>query len=191
MRHRDIDVQQLGNRAHQAFGLAKRLPKHHAQRQTHLYRNIRIDRLAIRCRARWGQPYRKRVITDPNRQITTPPQAFVVLCAVGHPAPLLRDLVATISIELCAAFTAPSREQAATNISRQSLRATTPHRPRIPSSSVGETSQFWHIAMPSSGGYPLHHGSTNMSLSPRLMETRRSLENIAVRTWLRPRRNQH
>jgi hypothetical protein len=64
-----------------------------------LNRQIRKDRLATRCRARWSPPHRKRVIADPNRQIATLPQAFVVLCAFGHPLLLLQDLGATISVE--------------------------------------------------------------------------------------------
>jgi hypothetical protein len=56
------------------------------------------DRLATRCYARWSRPHRKGVIADPNRQITTLPQAFVILCVIGHPALLLWDLVATISV---------------------------------------------------------------------------------------------
>jgi len=36
---------------------------------------------------------------DPNRQIATPPQAFVVLCIVRHTVLLLRNLVATNSVE--------------------------------------------------------------------------------------------
>ena len=99
MWHRDINAQKLGNGAHQAMCLPKWLLENHAKCQTHLNRRIGIDRLATRCRARWSRPHRKRVIANPNRQIATLPQAFVLLCAVGHLLLLLWDLVATISVE--------------------------------------------------------------------------------------------
>ncbi len=99
MWHRDINAQKLGNGAHQALCLPQLLLENHAKCQTHLNRQIKIDRLATRCRARWSRPHRKRVIADLNRQISTLPQAFVVLCAVGHVLLLLWDLVATISVK--------------------------------------------------------------------------------------------
>jgi hypothetical protein len=40
-----------------------------------------------------------RVIADSNLQITTPPQACVVLCTVDYPALLLPDIVARINVE--------------------------------------------------------------------------------------------
>ncbi len=49
---------------------------------------------------RWRRPQIKRVFTDPVRQVTASPQAFVVLGAVGHPTLLLRDLGATSGVEL-------------------------------------------------------------------------------------------
>jgi hypothetical protein len=83
----------------QALRLPKRLLEHHAQRQTHFNRQIRIHRLATRCRAPWSRPHRKCIFADSNSQIATPPQAFIVIGAVGHPMLLLRDLSATISVE--------------------------------------------------------------------------------------------
>jgi hypothetical protein len=100
MRHSDIDAHQLGNRAHQASRLPKRLLEYHAQRQTHFNRQIRIHRLTTRCRAPWSRSHRKCILADPNGQITTPPQAFVIFGAVGHAVLLLWNLVTTISVEL-------------------------------------------------------------------------------------------
>ncbi len=42
--------------------------------------------------------HRKCILADPNSQIATLPQAFIVLGAVGHTTLLLRDLGATISV---------------------------------------------------------------------------------------------
>jgi hypothetical protein len=56
--------------------------------------------LTTRGCSTWSRPQLKRVVADPNRQITAPPQAFIVLGTVGHPTLLLRDLGATISVEL-------------------------------------------------------------------------------------------
>jgi hypothetical protein len=80
--------------------LAQRLLENQAQRQTQLYREIGVLWLTARGCSAWSRPQLKRVVTDPNRQITAPPKAFVIFRPVGHPMLLLRDLVTTISVEL-------------------------------------------------------------------------------------------
>ncbi|MGB3246173.1 MAG: fatty acid desaturase [Sulfitobacter sp.] len=46
------------------------------------------------------RPQAKRLIADPNCQITALPQSLVVFSPVGHPMLLLRDLCSAISVEL-------------------------------------------------------------------------------------------
>jgi hypothetical protein len=99
MRHFDLNPQQSGDGAHQALSLTQRLLENHTQRQAQLNCQVRIDSLAARRRSGCRRPQSASLFTYPNGQIAAHTQAFVVRGAVGHPTFLLRDLVATISVE--------------------------------------------------------------------------------------------
>lgn len=99
MRHFDLNPQQSGDGAHQALDLPQWLLEHHAKGKAKLNRQIRIDSPAAMRRSGCRRPQRASLFTYPNGQIAAQTQSFVVRGAVGHPTLLLRDLVATISVE--------------------------------------------------------------------------------------------
>lgn len=74
--------------------------ENHAQGQTKFNRQIRVAGLPATRRSARRRPQVKRLIADPNRQITAPPQTLVVFSPVGHTMLLLGDLCPAISIEL-------------------------------------------------------------------------------------------
>jgi hypothetical protein len=82
------------------LGLPQRLLEDHAQCQAKLDCQIRVIRLTTRGCSTLSRPQFKRVAADPDRQITAPPQALVVFRLVGHSLLLLRNFVASISVEL-------------------------------------------------------------------------------------------
>jgi hypothetical protein len=72
--------------------LTQRLLEKHTQRQAQLNCQIGVAPLTARRFSGCRLPQIKRIIADPNRQITAPPQTFIVLSPVGHPLLLFRDL---------------------------------------------------------------------------------------------------
>jgi hypothetical protein len=74
------------------------LLEHHAKGQAKLNSQVRMDSPVAMRRSGCRRPQSEGLFANPNRQITAPPQAFIVLGTVGHPTLLLRDLVATISV---------------------------------------------------------------------------------------------
>jgi transposase InsO family protein len=107
-----------------------------AERQTQFYREIEVVWLTARGCSAWSRPQIKRVVTDPNRQITTQPKAFVVFRPVGHPMLLLRDLRTAISVELGRHLQHPQRNRthpiSACRRSLQQRRITASYRrPRV------------------------------------------------------------
>jgi hypothetical protein len=79
--------------------LPQRLLEHHAKGQAKLNSQVRIDGLAARRRSGCRRPQSQSLFANPNRRITAPPKAFILLGLVSHPTLLLRDLVAAISVE--------------------------------------------------------------------------------------------
>lgn len=79
IRHRDLDPKQSRNTAHEALGLPQRLVENYAQRQALLNRKIRVAPLSTTRGSARRRPQPKRIFTNPDRQITTPPQPSLYL----------------------------------------------------------------------------------------------------------------
>ena len=91
--HRQIQAQELEERADQSFGLAQRQPKYRPQRQRRPDRKSRVVWLTIPCPSRLGPPDGDRLLREPDRQTAPLTQAGVVLRPVCHPVPLLGNAV--------------------------------------------------------------------------------------------------
>ena len=98
IRHRQIQTQELEDRADQPLGLTQRQPEHRSQRQGRPDRQSRIVRLTASCRARLGPPGGNRLLSEPDSQTSALAQAGVVLGPVRHPVSLLRDAVTASGI---------------------------------------------------------------------------------------------
>ena len=98
IRHRQIQTQELEDRADQAFGLSQRQPEHRPQRQGRPDRQGRIMGLTASCRAGLGPPGGNRLLREPDREASPLTQGGVVLRPIRHPVPLLGDVVTASGI---------------------------------------------------------------------------------------------
>jgi len=93
-----VQLQQIKDRCHQAFGLSQRLAKHQAQHQAGLDCQIRVETLPARGTARLGRPYSHRFGRDPHGQAATRAQCCVVLTSVAHRESHLRNMMAALGV---------------------------------------------------------------------------------------------
>ena len=100
VRNGQIKPEQPEDGADQPFGLAQRQAEHGPQRQGRQDRQGRVVRLAARRGAGHRAPGRDRRLGEPDRQAATLAQGGVVLGPVGHPVPLLGDVVTASGIGL-------------------------------------------------------------------------------------------
>ena len=75
---RQIEAEQMQERADQSFGLPKGQMEDDAQRQGHLDRHSRIPRLAARRGARRCLPRRNGIVAEPDGQTTTLAKARLI-----------------------------------------------------------------------------------------------------------------
>src|SRR3954447_5920913 len=95
IRHREIEIEQLENGADQPLGLAQRQAEHASQRQRRGDRQIGGGGLPAPGGARRCHPGRDRLRREPYGQAAAGTQTGIVLGPVGHPVPLLGDVMAT------------------------------------------------------------------------------------------------
>ena len=100
IRDGDIDLEHVGDRSQQAFGLTKRLMEYQAKREARLDGDRRIDRLTAPLSGGRRMPCRHSLFGDPYRQASPPDQRRIVFRPIRHPVPSHRDLVAAALVEL-------------------------------------------------------------------------------------------
>src|SRR5450830_575276 len=95
-----VQLQQIKDRCHQAFGLAQCLAKHQAQHQAGRDCQIRVETLPARGTARLGRPYSHRFGRDPHGQAATCTKCRVIFAPVAHRILHLRNMVAALGVVL-------------------------------------------------------------------------------------------
>src|SRR3954463_1034853 len=86
--------------ADQPFGLPVRQTKHGLERQRRQDRQVGILGLPAPARAPLGLPRLDRLVRKPDRQAAAPAQALVVIAPVRDLARLLRDVAASVLVQL-------------------------------------------------------------------------------------------
>src|SRR3954464_10050506 len=97
VRHGGVEPEQADDGADQPFGLPVRQPEHGLERQRRQDRQVGILGLPAPARAPPGLP---RLVRKPDRQAAAPAQALVVIAPVRDLALLLRDVVASVLVQL-------------------------------------------------------------------------------------------
>ncbi len=92
--NRQIDVHEIQQRTEQPFGLAQRLMEDKPDHDRSFDRGVRVARLTARRHSRRCAPGGNRLLADPQRQTTAPPQAGFVHRPVRHLELHLRDVMA-------------------------------------------------------------------------------------------------
>src|SRR4051794_24085460 len=100
VRHGEVEPEEADDRADQPFGLPVRQPEHGLERQRRQDRQVGIRGLPAPARAPLGLPRLDRLVGEPDRQAAAPAQALVVLAPVRDLALLLRDVVASVLVQL-------------------------------------------------------------------------------------------
>src|SRR4051812_17009072 len=100
VRHGEVEPEQADDGADQPFGLPVRQPEHGLERQRRQDRQVGILGLPAPARAPLGLPRLDRLVRKPDRQAATPAQALVVITPVRDLALLLRDVVASVLVQL-------------------------------------------------------------------------------------------
>jgi hypothetical protein len=95
----NIDVEHIGNRSQQAFGLPQRLVKHQAQHEAGLDSSRRIDRLTAALSGGWRMPCRHRLLGEPDRQASPLYQSGIILRPIRQPISRLGKLVTAAFVE--------------------------------------------------------------------------------------------
>src|SRR4051794_22643376 len=100
VRHGAVEPEQADDGADQPFGLPVRQPEHGLDRQRRQDRQVGIRGLPAPARAPLGLPRLDRLVRKPDRQAAAPAQALVVIAPVRDLALLLRDVVASVLVQL-------------------------------------------------------------------------------------------
>src|SRR3954447_22756190 len=100
VRHGEVEPEQADDGADQPFGLAVRQPEHGLERQRRQDRQVGILGLPAPARAPLGLPRLVRLVRKPDRHAAAPAQALVVIAPVRDLALLLRDVVASVLVQL-------------------------------------------------------------------------------------------
>src|SRR5215204_1079062 len=100
VRHGEVEPEQADDGADQPFGLPVRQPEHGLERQRRQDRQVGILGLPAPARAPLGLPRLDRLVRKPDRQAAAPAQALVVIAPVRDLALLLRDVVASVLVQL-------------------------------------------------------------------------------------------
>src|SRR4051812_33088057 len=100
VRHGEVEPEQADDGADQPFGLPVRQPEHGLERQRRQDRQVGILGLPAPARAPLGLPRLDRLVRKPDRHAATPAQALVVIAPVRDLALLLRDVVASVLVQL-------------------------------------------------------------------------------------------
>src|SRR5215212_9471237 len=100
VRHGEVEPEQADDGADQPFGLPVRQPEHGLERQRRQDRQVGILGLPAPARAPLGLPRLDRLVRKPDRHAAAPAQALVVLAPVRDLALLLRDVVASVLVQL-------------------------------------------------------------------------------------------
>jgi hypothetical protein len=98
--HRQVEAEQLEDRADQSLGLAQRQVEHSAERQSCRNRKVRVVGLTARCHPRRGFPGGDRLIRKSHSQTAPLPQRLVIHRPVRHPPLRPRNMVAAGSVGL-------------------------------------------------------------------------------------------
>ena len=98
--HRQIQAEQLQDRADQALGLPQRQPEHRTHRQRRRDRQVGIGGLPTWCGPRRRFPGRDRLCGEPDGQTAALPQRRVLFGRVGHASLRPRNMMATGGIGL-------------------------------------------------------------------------------------------
>src|SRR4051794_19813029 len=100
VRHGEVEPEQADDGADQPFGLPVRQPEHGLERQRRQDCQVGILGLPAPARAPLGLPRLDRLVRKPDRQAATPAQALVVIAPVRDLVLLLRDVVASVLVQL-------------------------------------------------------------------------------------------
>src|SRR5215204_1004431 len=100
VRHGEVEPEQADDGADQPFGLPVRQPEHGLERQRRQDRQVGILGLPAPARAPLGLPRLDRLVRKPDRQAAAPAQALVVLAPIRDLALLLRDVAASVLVQL-------------------------------------------------------------------------------------------
>src|SRR4051812_3427498 len=100
VRHGEVEPEQADDGADQPFGLPVRQPEHGLERQRRQDRQVGILGLPAPARAPLGLPRLDRLVRKPDRQAATPAQALVVIAPVRDLALLLRNVAASVLVQL-------------------------------------------------------------------------------------------
>src|SRR3954464_12436116 len=96
----EVEPEQADDGADQPFGLPVRQPEHGLERQRRQDRQVGILGLPAPARAPLGLPRLDRLVRKPDRQAAAPAQALVVIAPVRDLARLLRDVAASVLVQL-------------------------------------------------------------------------------------------
>src|SRR4051794_36103084 len=96
--HRQVEAEQLEDRADQSLGLAQRQMEHRAQGQSCRDCQVRVVRLTAWRGPRRGFPGGDRLIREPHGQTAPLPQRLVIRCPIRHASLRPRNVVAAVGI---------------------------------------------------------------------------------------------
>ena len=98
VRHRQVEAEQLEDRADQSLGLAQRQMEHRAQCQSCRDRQVRVVGLTAWRRPRRRFPGGDGLIREPHGQTAPLPQRLVIRCPIRHASLRPRNVVAAVGI---------------------------------------------------------------------------------------------
>ena len=111
IRNRQIEAEQVEDRADQPFGLTQRQAEAGTQHQCHRDRQSRIVRLAA-PRGAWRRPTAcDGLLGEPDREAAAPAQGGVILGPVGYPPLRPRDMMTAPALDLCGMAKGPERPE--------------------------------------------------------------------------------
>ena len=111
IRNGQIHLEAIGQRPQEAFSLPERQVEDHADRQSRLDREIRVDALPAGFATRWRTPGFDGVLRQPDGQVTAAPEACLVCRPVADPVGRFGVLV-TGCVSDTSRLAAPDRGQA-------------------------------------------------------------------------------